>query len=127
MHEDFHDFKGKRLTYPLKVRSPYFIFITCVKRNFSSKSQLADVKNPAGVKAFGDHLRRLRLARNWSLQELAYRADIALLTVHRTETAKFAATIDVLLSLARAFEMPLKELVDSAEMEDANAQAKEMA
>lgn len=78
------------------------------------------MKNPAGVKAFGEHLRRLRLERNWSLQELAYRADIALLTVHRTETSKFAVTIDVLLSLARAFEIPLKELVDCTEMEQVN-------
>ena len=78
------------------------------------------MKNPAGVQAFGAHVRRLRLAREWSLQELAYRADIALLTVHRIETAKFAATIDVLLSLTRAFQMPLKELVDCAEMEQAN-------
>ncbi|MEJ7659595.1 MAG: helix-turn-helix transcriptional regulator [Hymenobacter sp.] len=73
------------------------------------------------AKAFGEHLRRLRLERNWSLQEVAYRADIALLTVHRTETAKFAATIDVLLPLARAFEMPLKELVDCPEIEEVNA------
>ena len=78
------------------------------------------MKNPAGVKAFGAHVRRLRQERNWSLQELAYRADIALLTVHRTETAKFAVTIDVLLSLARAFQMPLKELVDCPEMEQAD-------
>lgn len=79
------------------------------------------MKNPAGVKAFGAHLRRLRQARDWSLQELAYRADIALLTVHRVETAKFAATLDVLLSLARAFQVTLAELVNDPEMEKANA------
>ena len=79
------------------------------------------MKNPAGVKAFGDHLRQLRQARNWSLQELAYRADISLLTVHRTETAKFAATLDVLLSLARAFQVPLKEMVDCPQMDEGNA------
>ena len=79
------------------------------------------MKNPAGVKAFGEHLRRLRQARNWSLQELAYRANISLLTVHRTETAKFAATLDVLLSLARAFRVPLRELVDAPEMEEDSA------
>ena len=79
------------------------------------------MKNPAGVKAFGAHLRQLRQEREWSLQELAYRADISLLTVHRTETAKFAVTLDVLLSLARAFQMPLTELVNAPEMEKANA------
>lgn len=79
------------------------------------------MKNPAAVQAFGTHVRRLRQEREWSLQELAYRADIALLTVHRIETAKFAATIDVLLSLSRAFAIPLKELVDCPEMEQANS------
>ena len=78
------------------------------------------MKNPAGVQAFGNHVRQLRQARKWSLQELAYRADIALLTVHRVETAKFAVTLDVLLSLTRAFGIPLKELVDCPEMEEAN-------
>ena len=78
------------------------------------------MKNPAGVKAFGAHLRRLRQERDWSLQELAYRADIALLTVHRIETAKFAATLDVLLSLARAFQVPLMDLVNCPEMESNN-------
>jgi ribosome-binding protein aMBF1 (putative translation factor) len=109
------------LGYLFKVSKYPVNFITCVKRIFPGALELSPVKNPAGVKAFGEHLRRLRLERNWSLQELAYRADIALLTVHRTETAKFAATIDILLSLARAFEMPLKELVDCAEIENANA------
>ena len=78
------------------------------------------MKNSAAVHAFGAHLRRLRQDRGWTLEELAYEADLALLTVHRVETAKSAATLDVLLSLARAFGVPLRQLVDSPEMEQAN-------
>ncbi|MCC2545480.1 helix-turn-helix domain-containing protein [Hymenobacter sp. BT175] len=81
--------------------------------------KLATVKNPAGIQAFGDHLRRLRQARKWSQAELSLQADIAELTVYRIEKAKFAVTLDVLLSLARAFQVPLKTLVDFPEKEDA--------
>lgn len=42
---------------------------------------------------------------------------------HRLESAKFAVTIDVLLSLTQAFGIPLKELVDCPEMEQANVVA----
>ncbi|MDO7874357.1 helix-turn-helix transcriptional regulator [Hymenobacter sp. ASUV-10] len=78
------------------------------------------MKNPAAVRAFGAHLRRLRLARGWSLEELALAAMLSLVTVHRVETAKSVATLDVLLSLARALGVTVKELVDCAEMEQAN-------
>ena len=69
------------------------------------------MKNPAGIKTFGDHLRHLREARGMSQQELADYADVAKMTVHRIETAQFSATLDVLLSLARALEMPVYELL----------------
>jgi transcriptional regulator with XRE-family HTH domain len=78
------------------------------------------VKNPVAVQAFGAHLRRLRQARGWSLQDLALEAALSFVTVHRVETAKSAATLDVLLSLARALGVSVKELVDCAEMEQAN-------
>jgi transcriptional regulator with XRE-family HTH domain len=70
------------------------------------------VKNPAGVRAFGIHLRRLREMQNLSQQELADLADVAKITVQRIENAKFSATIDVLISLARALNVPVKQLVD---------------
>lgn len=70
------------------------------------------MKNPASVESFGVHLRKLREERGWSQQVLADYADIAKLTVQRIEHAKGAPTLDVLVSLARALCLPLRELMD---------------
>ena len=77
------------------------------------------MKNPAGIKAFGAHLRHLREERGMSQQELADYADVAKMTVHRIETAQFSATLDVLLSLARALKMPAHEMLNGAGLEEA--------
>lgn len=73
------------------------------------------MKNPASVEAFGVHLRKLREARGWSQQALADYADVAKLTVQRIEHARGAPTLDVLVSLARALQLPLREMMDFAE------------
>jgi transcriptional regulator with XRE-family HTH domain len=70
------------------------------------------VKNPASIKAFGTHLRKLREERDFSQQQLADIADVAKITVQRIENAKFTVTLDVMISLARALKMPLKELTN---------------
>lgn len=70
------------------------------------------MKHPAVRTAFGAHLRTLREARGWSQQELADRADVSKPTVYRIETARYAATLDVLAALAQAFELPLRDLLD---------------
>ncbi|MGI4742595.1 MAG: helix-turn-helix domain-containing protein [Janthinobacterium lividum] len=64
--------------------------------------------------AFGQHLRRLREARGWSQQALADVADVSKPTVYRIETARYSVTLDVLVSLAQALEIPLAELVSFA-------------
>lgn len=74
------------------------------------------MKNPDSVEAFGVHLKKLREARGWSQQALADYADVAKLTVQRIEHAKGAPTLDVLVSLARALQLPLRELMDFAEV-----------
>jgi len=75
-------------------------------------SQLAKVKKPASIAAFGQHLRKLREGRGWSQQELADVSDLAKKTVYRIETAQTAPTLDVLVCLAEGLELPLRELVD---------------
>lgn len=70
------------------------------------------MKNPASIKAFGTHLRKLREERDFSQQQLADIADVAKITVQRIENAKFTVTLDVMISLARALKMPLKELTN---------------
>ena len=70
------------------------------------------MKNPAAIKAFATHLRRLREQKNMSQQQLADTADLAKITIQRIENAKFSATIDVLISISKAMKIPLSELVD---------------
>lgn len=74
--------------------------------------ELAPVKKPASIQAFGAHLRLLRERRGWSQQELADVADITKKTVYRIETAQTAPTLDVLVCLAEGLEISLSELVD---------------
>ncbi len=70
------------------------------------------MKHQAGVKAFGQHLKKIRAEKGISQQELADRANIAKQTVYRLENAQFAVTLDVLLALSEGLEMPLKDLMD---------------
>ncbi|GAB3637910.1 helix-turn-helix transcriptional regulator [Hymenobacter arcticus] len=71
------------------------------------------MKNEVILQAFGQHLRQLREARGWSQQVLADEADISKPTIYRIETARYSVTLDVLVSLARALEISLAELVSS--------------
>jgi DNA-binding XRE family transcriptional regulator len=70
------------------------------------------VKNEAEIKSFGTHLRQLREEKEYSQQQLADIADIAKITIQRIENAKFSVTLDVMISLAKALKIPLKDLVD---------------
>lgn len=69
------------------------------------------MKNPASIKAFGVHVRRLREERKLSQQEVADLADLARKTIVRIENGD-STTFDVMVSLARALEIPLTELVN---------------
>ena len=58
------------------------------------------------------HLRRLREEAEMSQQDLADNADIAKITVQRIENAKYSATLDMLITLSKALQIPLSELVN---------------
>ncbi|MBO9203208.1 helix-turn-helix transcriptional regulator [Niastella sp. MAH-29] len=47
-----------------------------------------------------------------SQQELADTAEISKITVQRIENAKYSVTLDTLISIAEALNVPLKKLVD---------------
>lgn len=70
------------------------------------------MKNATEIKLFGTHLRKLREERDLSQQQLADIADVAKITVQRIENAKFTVTLDVMVSLAKALKIPLRELTD---------------
>ncbi|PSR55918.1 transcriptional regulator [Adhaeribacter arboris] len=70
------------------------------------------MKNPAKLKAFGTHLKNIRESKGISQQELADIANLNRATIMRTENAQFAVTLDVLLSISEALEIPLRDLMD---------------
>lgn len=75
------------------------------------------MKNATAIRVFGQRLRKLREARGMSQQELADYADIAKPTIQRTEHGQSAVTLDVLLSLAQALDVPLHDLVNLSQEE----------
>lgn len=70
------------------------------------------MRNEAGIRAFGAHLQRLREARGWSREVLADTANVSRMTIYRVELAQHIISLDVLLALAHALEIPPKELLD---------------
>ena len=61
---------------------------------------------------FAESVRRERLARNWSMEELGRRAGINRATVSTIEAMKGGATLDVAALLAGAFGMTIGALAD---------------
>jgi transcriptional regulator with XRE-family HTH domain len=83
----------------------------CTRQIFSIRRFLY-VKNPSHIQAFGSHLRKLREEKGLSQQQLADMADIAKISIQRIELAKSTATLDIMISIAMALDVDLKELVD---------------
>jgi transcriptional regulator with XRE-family HTH domain len=63
-------------------------------------------------------LRGLRTARGWSIDELARRAHIGPSTISRLETGHRRITLDHLVTLARALNTTIDELLADEESED---------
>ncbi len=63
-------------------------------------------------------LRGLRTARGWSLDELARRSHISASTISRIETGHRRIALDQLVSLARALDTTVDELLAAADDED---------
>lgn len=64
------------------------------------------------IKKFGLRLRELREERSISQQHLADISNVSKLTIQRIENAKFSVTLDTLISISKALEIPLSELVN---------------
>ena len=64
------------------------------------------------LKAFGNHLKSLRLNKNFTQEELAGRADTPLSQVGRIERGERAPTILTLLIFAKALGVHPRELLD---------------
>lgn len=63
----------------------------------------------------GQHVRRLRKGRNWTLQELAERSGVSRSMLSQIERQQANPTLAVAWRIASAFEIKLSELVESAQ------------
>lgn len=70
------------------------------------------MKNPAGLKAFSERLRSLRKERGYSQQKLADIANVEQSTIKRIELVQLAPTLDLLITLSRALNLEVRDLVD---------------
>jgi transcriptional regulator with XRE-family HTH domain len=69
---------------------------------------------PLGA-AFGETIRQLRLARTWSLEELAGRSGVSRSMLSQIERDQANPTLAVAMRIARAFGLSLGELVQDPE------------
>lgn len=70
------------------------------------------MKNPAGLQVFSERLRSLRKERGYSQQKLADIANVEQSTIKRIELVQLAPTLDLLISLSRALNLEVSDLVD---------------
>jgi transcriptional regulator with XRE-family HTH domain len=74
--------------------------------------------------AVGPRLRTLRLERGATLAQLAERTGISVSTLSRLESGQRRPTLELLLPLAQAHQVPLDELVDAPETGDPRVRAR---
>lgn len=64
------------------------------------------------IKAFGEHLRKLRTSKDMAQEDLALRCDIPLSQVGRFERGVRSPTLSTILILARGLDVEPKVLLD---------------
>jgi transcriptional regulator with XRE-family HTH domain len=70
------------------------------------------VRNKKLIIQFGKHLRKIRMAKNLSQEDLAIDADIPINQIGRIERGEVNASLSTLDAIARALGINLSELVD---------------
>lgn len=70
------------------------------------------IKDDALIKKFGKIVRAKRLEMKLSQQALANNAEIELSQIYRIEHGKLNPTLSTMNSIAKALEIPLKDLMD---------------
>lgn len=66
--------------------------------------------NKTFVIAFGNNLRKLRLSKNISMQNLAYAINVEYSQISRIELGKINTSIGTAYDIAMALEVPLTDL-----------------
>ena len=70
------------------------------------------LRDDNGIKKFGNKLREVRLSKNLTQEALAWEANIEPMQVSRIERGAINTSISQVFNLARALQIPSKELFD---------------
>jgi transcriptional regulator with XRE-family HTH domain len=70
-----------------------------------------NIRDTQVLKKLGDNLKAIRTSKGFTLEQLAYAADIELSQIHRIEKGKINPTITTLTAIARGLEIPVSDLV----------------
>jgi transcriptional regulator with XRE-family HTH domain len=89
--------------------------------------ELRDGELESTLAAVGPRLRRLRRERETTLATLSARTGISTSTLSRLESGQRRATLELLLPLARAYQVPLDELVGTSPVGDPRVHGKPFA
>lgn len=73
---------------------------------------MGDSRNEEYIKAFGEHVKKLRAAKEMSREKLSALSDIEVMQIYRIETGKVNTTISTLQALAKALKVPPKKMLD---------------
>lgn len=69
------------------------------------------LRNEKLLEKFGAHLRALRIAKEMTLEELAFACEMELSQVHRIEKGKINTTLSTLEALANGLEISIGDLL----------------
>ncbi len=74
--------------------------------------KMNNVKDIEYMKSFGENLQKIRLSKKMTQEILAYTSDIPISQVGRIERGEINTTISTLKTLAKALNIPIKDLFD---------------
>ena len=76
----------------------------------SSKRKL--IFDQIGLAEFASQLKKIRINKGFTQNQLAFESGLSLSQIARIETAKINPTLSTIFAIARAMEVPLSELFD---------------
>jgi transcriptional regulator with XRE-family HTH domain len=81
-----------------------------VKKANKSIQKRERIWDQKGLDAFAAHLKVLRAKHGFTQEQLAFESGLAVSQIARIETAKINPSLSTVFAIARAMNIPLKEL-----------------
>jgi len=70
------------------------------------------LRNDKFLKQFGNNLRKIRLSKSMSQEDLAFEADLDLTQIGRVERGVTNTSLSLASKIAKALKIPVKDLFD---------------